>query len=465
MIWQTVPWIDLTVLVPLVGVGVVALIGDTSTAARWCLGLTILTLFSSIISWIVFLSGTPSPNWLTTPSGQPLFQLDELSAPLVVLVALLHVLTVLATARVKMNRISLTGHLAGEAIRLATFACLEPWPLVILLVLGTVPPYLELLQRGKPTRVYFLHMVMFIGLLVAGWVGIEAGTTWAPLVLMAAVLVRSGTVPVHLWVVDLFDHCSFGTALLFVTPVVGVYASLRLVLPVAPDWVLTSIGIFSLLTAIYAAGMAIVQQEARRFFAYLFLSHASMILVGLELHTTTSLAGALSLWFSVALSLGGLGLTLRAIEARLGRVSLVNYRGLYDHSPGLAVCFLLTGLASVGFPGTLGFVATELLVDGAVGANLFVGIVLVVAAAINGISVVRVYFLIFTGTRHRSPIPLGITLKERFAVLILWTLILGGGLIPQTLVASRHRVAESLLHMRGEVAAKINPTEAPIFHD
>jgi ABC-type dipeptide/oligopeptide/nickel transport system ATPase component len=34
----------------------------------------------------------------------------------------------------------------------------------------------------------------------------------------------------------------------------------------------------------------------------------------------------------------------------------------------LAVCFLLTGLASVGFPGTLGFVGSEMLVDGAVEA-------------------------------------------------------------------------------------------------
>src|SRR2546423_1816987 len=79
--------------------------------------------------------------------------------------------------------------------------------------------------------------------------------------------------------------------------------------------------------------------------------------------------GALAVWVSVALSLGGFGLTLRALEARFGRVSLAEFHGLYDHSPALAVCFLLTGLTSVGFPGTLGFVAAELLVDGAVQAG------------------------------------------------------------------------------------------------
>ena len=63
---------------------------------------------------------------------------------------------------------------------------------------------------------------------------------------------------------------------------------------------------------------------------------------------------------------------LRALEARYGRLSLDGFHGLYQHSPALAVGFLLTGLASVGFPGTLGFVSTELLVDGAVEANLLV---------------------------------------------------------------------------------------------
>src|SRR4029079_13979874 len=152
-------------------------------------------------------------------------------------------------------------------------------------------------------------------------------TAWATVPLLAAILSRCGTVPAHCWLTDWFEHASFGNALLFVTPLTGVYAAVRLVLPIAPDWVLRSIGVFSLATAVYAAGMAVVQRESRRFFAYLFLSHASLVLVGLELHTPTSLTGALALWVSVALSLTGFGLTLRALEARFGRVSLAEYHG------------------------------------------------------------------------------------------------------------------------------------------
>ena len=331
-------------------------------------------------------------------------------------VALLHFLTALATPRNKMRRFSNSWSLVSEAIRLAMFSCKASWLLVGLLAVCTVPPYFELKNRARLTRVYVLHMGLFVGLMVVGWAGVAASAgrsappTWATVLLMAAILVRCGTVPAHCWVTDWFEHTSFGIAMLFVTPLAGVYAAVRLVLPIAPDWVLQSIGLASLVTAVYAAGMAVIQRDCRRLFANLFLSHASLVLVGLELHTEISLTGSLCLWFSVILSLGGFGLTIRAMEARFGRLSLAEYQGLYQHSPALAVCFLLTGLACVGFPGTLGFISTELLVDSAVEVSPYVGIAVVTAAALNGIAVVRAYLLIFTGAapldglaRHRRP--------------------------------------------------------------
>src|SRR5262249_46162626 len=159
-------------------------------------------------------------------------------------------------------------------------------------------------------------------------------------------------------------------------------------------------------------GMAVIQRNARRFFAYLFLSHASLVLVGLELATTRTLTGALCLWFSVAVSLGGFGLTLRAIEARFSRLDLNEFHGLYGQSPALAVGFLVTGLASVGFPGTLGFISADLLVDGAIEASSYIGFAVVAAAALNGIAVLRVYFLLFTGTRHASTVSLNLGPRE-----------------------------------------------------
>ena len=155
----------------------------------------------------------------------------------------------------------------------------------------------------------------------------------------------------------------------------------------------------SLITAVYAAGMALIQAEARRFFCYLFLSHSALVLVGLEVVTPLGLTAPLRL----AVNQPGVE-RFRSDAARTwmrrGRLSLAEFHGLFGYTPYLAMCFLLTGLASFGFPGTFGFVGTELLVDGAVEAYPYIGIAVVAAAAMNGIAVMQTYFRLFTGTRH-----------------------------------------------------------------
>jgi NADH-quinone oxidoreductase subunit M len=166
-------------------------------------------------------------------------------------------------------------------------------------------------------------------------------------------------------------------------------------------------------------------------------------------------------WLSVSLSLCGFGLTLRAMEARRGRLSLAEFQGLYEHTPALAICFFLTGLASVGFPGTFGFVGTELLVDGAVAIYPFIGVAVVIAAALNGIAFVKAYFLLFTGRRYPSTVSLAIGRRERLAVLSLAGLILLGGLYPQYNVHSRHLAAEELLRQRPKA---LHDDVAPVEH-
>ncbi|MFO0908620.1 MAG: proton-conducting transporter membrane subunit [Isosphaeraceae bacterium] len=458
-----VPWLELAIALTLLGSLIVSRLRDPNAAGSWGMFFTGAAFACTFLEWLGFyLDITSDPSALDRWSVQPwlfgqksVFSLDGLSAPLVPAVALLHFLTAVATGRTRMRYFSFSWSLASEAIRIALFSCKASWTLVGLLCLCTVPPYFELRNRRRPTRVYVLHMLVFIGLMVIGWAAAPAlsgpsptASAWATIPLLIAILVRSGTVPAHVWMTDWFEHASFGNALLFVAPLVGVYAAVRLVLPIAPDWVLHSIGFFSLLTAVYAAGMSTIQRDTRRFFAQLFLSHASLVLVGLELSTELSLTGSLCLWFSVILSLGGFGLTLRAIESRYGRLSLAEYHGLYNQSPTLAVCFLLTGLASVGFPGTLGFISAEILVDSAVEVNPYLGALVVTAAALNGISVMRAYFRLFTGKRHTSTVSLLIGPRERFAVLTLSALILGGGLFPQPGVYTRFVAAERIVAER-----------------
>ncbi|QDV34441.1 proton-conducting transporter transmembrane domain-containing protein [Tautonia plasticadhaerens] len=463
------PWLGLCVLVPALGAIRVGLTKDPDSARRLGLVASGLALACAVAAWLDFgILGTSEARdgWapLARLLPEDLLVLDALSAPLLPMSALICFLTNLATLRTKVREFSFARSLATEAVLLATLACKHPWGIVALLAAGTVPPFLELRARRRPTRVYAAHMAVFVALLCLGQAliadrgGAPGYSVLAVSLLTSAVLLRDGIVPVHCWMTDLFEHATFGTALLTVTPMVGAYGVTRLVLPVAPPWILQAISAASLFTALYAAGMALVQREARRFFCYLFLSHSSLVLVGLETATPVGLTGALSLWPSVALSLTGFGLALRCVESRVGRVSLADFHGLDAHVPLLAALFLLTGLAGIGFPGTAGFVGLELLVEGATRAMPLAGAGVVVVAALNGLAVMHAYFRIFTGRPREATIDLRIRLPERVAVLILTALILGGGLFPQPGVSSRYRAAVGLAEER---AGRLLGTSTP----
>ncbi|RUL85816.1 proton-conducting transporter transmembrane domain-containing protein [Tautonia sociabilis] len=450
-----VPWLELCILIPAAAAARVATLREPGAARRLSLIASGLALACALAAWQDF-ARLPSPSsqdrWdpLAPLLGEPLFAVDELTAPLLPMAALICFLTNLATLRAKFRVFSFARSLAAEAILLATLACVRPWGLVVLLAAGAVPPFLELRARRRPTRVFVAHMTLFVALLVAGRALVAGGgaITLGAALLTAALLLRVGIVPVHCWMTDLFEHATFGTALLFVSPMVGVYGMARLVLPVAPPGILEAISIASIITAAYAAGMALVQREARRFFCYLFLSHSSLVLVGMEAATPIGLTGALSLWLSVALALTGFGLTIRSVESRIGRVSLADFHGLDAHVPMLAALFLLTGLASIGFPGTAGFVGLELLVEGASRSSSILEASVVIITALNGLAVMQAFFRIFTGKPNPTSIDLRIRRPERIAVLTLMALILGGGLIPQPGVSSRYRAALELVEAR-----------------
>ncbi len=460
-IWE-VPWLECAVATAVAGSLSVSRMRQPIRTFRVGLAFTGATLACAVLAWLAYQSGMAATEEACSAQftlfGRRVFALDPLSAPLVPLIAGLHFLTALATGRTIMRSFSLTWSLAALALRLAIFSCRETGPLVGLLAVETLPPLLELRNRGQSTRVYLLHMALFVGLMIIGWAHVDPSgnpedqPALATLPMLVAILLRCGSVPFQCWVTDWFEHASFGNALLFVMPLVGIYAAVRLLVPIASDEILTTIRCFSLLTAVYAAGMALVQRQTRRFFAYVYLSQSALVLLGLALHTPLSVTAALALWFSVPLSLAGFGLTFRALEARFGQLSLAEFHGLYDNSPALAVCFMLTGLASVSFPGTLGFVAAELLVNGALEAGPSVGLSVVAAAALNGIAVVRAYFRLFTGKPHFSTVSLTIGPRERVAVLSLAALILGGGLFPQPGLLSRYQAAQELLQEQAPAA-------------
>jgi NADH-quinone oxidoreductase subunit M len=455
------PWLELSIVCPLIAAALCFGLKNQLVAQRVALIASFLTFGLTVGEWFDFGTlGTFSAHdrgsliyWIF---GREFFVIDELTAPLLPRVALLYSLTIAATMRSKVGRFSFGRTLESEAIILAILSCSYPPVLIILLLLSTIPPWLEMRSRGNDTRVYVIFMSVHIGLLAVGmlllWLSGNSALIQnvAACLLVLAALIRAGIFPVHSWMVDLFEKVTFGTAILFVAPMTGAYVVMRLVLPAVPVWALHGVAVLSLMTAVYAAGMALTQIEARRFFAFLFISHSSLVLAGLEIANPIGMTGALCIWLEMGLSLGGLALTLRAVESRIGRIYLDRYHGLFDHMPYLGSLFLLTSLASIGFPGGIAFVGMELLVEGTVEVYPVVGAAIVLAAALNGVAVLRVYFRIFTGTRHIATIPLATRPAERLIAIALSLIVLGAGFWPGTVVRSRYHAAEILLRLRQE---------------
>ncbi len=459
MIELHLPWLELAVLTPLIGALVACFVKNpekTRVVAIAFSGIALALAFSAWEDFNFLKVFEAHDRWdVVSPIlGPDAMVVDELNAPLLTLTALMFFLTPLATLRTKLKRFPFRMNLVSEFLMLATLACRSPWGIIVLMALQTLPLIWEIRSRGKSARGFVIHMALFVGLFVAGWAMISQEdanhehSIVAISLLTVAVLIRSGCAPLHCWMTDLFEKATLGSSLLFVSPMIGAYAAVRLILPIAPDWALRVIALASLFTAVYSAGMALVQTETRRFFCYLLLSNASLVLVGLEVVTPIGLTGALCTWMAVAMSFVGFGLTLRAIESRVGRLSLRDFHGLYSQMPTLATFFLLTGLAIVGFPGTVGFAGIELIVEGSLEVFPYVGATVVIAAALNGIAILRVYFRLFTGTEYQTTFSMEARWPEKVTVLILSFLIIAGGIYPQPGVQSRYHAAKEIMAHR-----------------
>ena len=238
---------------------------------------------------------------------------------------------------------------------------------------------------------------------------IETAGMW---LIVVAALVRKGIVPFHAWVPEVFDHGRLGPAILFNAPQVGAYMTVVLIVPRASPEMLRVIALLALGTAVYGAALALVQTSARRACGYLFMSQSALVMAGLDCTSVSALAGGLLVWLSAGLAFAGLARCVLVLEARRGRLDLTTYHGGYERMPLLAISFLAMGLACTGFPGTLGFVGQELLVDGAVDAFPVMGFAVVMASALTGLAVLRMYFSLFCGRSDcmaHSGLRLGLT--------------------------------------------------------
>lgn len=451
-------WVELSLLAVSLGALGTLRVDRTAKARRRALLWATFAFGFSVAAWVDFARGG---SWAGGEGFRVLariapgaFAVDRLNVLLLPLVSLLFLVTVLGTSRTKIRRFSFARMSMLEGLLLATLCSRSPWLLIALLGLSALPLAQELRSRERSARVFAVHLGLSMLLITIGWLFVTheawgSGPRDIGFAMVAAgIAIRSGLAPAHCWVLDLFDNCSLGTSLVSMLPLVGVYAAIRLLLPDAPGWILTVLTFVALASALYSAAMSVVQTDARRFVCHTFLSLGSLAFAGSALATSLGTTAGLCLWLSAPLSVMGLGLTLRFLEARVGRLSLRKFHGLHSQVPTLGASFLVTGMAAIGFPGTVGFFGTEMLIDAATRADKIAGVLVVASAALSSIAMLRAYGLLFLGAAHRSSVDLRVRPAELAAVLPLVAALVGGSVLPQFGIESRRDAAVAIIEQR-----------------
>jgi NADH-quinone oxidoreductase subunit M len=401
---------------------------------------------------------TSALTWV--PGGEAVVRIDTLAAVLLPFAAALWLLTVAVTPRAALDRRGLRRTALATLVTVASFLT-ESAVALLLLSVASVWTFLSALgdpahrRQRRVVAVYLGVSTLLFALGVALLIGpgvqdtpLETAAMW---LIVTAALVRKGIVPFHAWVPEVFDRGRLGPAILFNAPQVGAYMTVVLIVPRASPEMLRVIALLALGTAVYGAALALVQASARRACGYLFMSQSALVMAGLDCTSVSALAGGLLVWLSAGLAFAGLARCVLVLEARRGRLDLTTYHGGYERMPLLAITFLAMGLACTGFPGTLGFVGQELLVDGAVDVFPVMGFAVVVASALTGLAVLRMYFSLFCG-RPVEPVhadlALGLTRREAWTFVALVVALVGLGIAPRPLVDSRFAASEQILRLR-----------------
>jgi NADH-quinone oxidoreductase subunit M len=428
-----------------------------ASAIAMVLATLVIPLFPSLRDFSI---RTSALTWI--PGGEDLIRIDTLSRALLPFAAGLWLLTVAVTPRAALDR----GGLRRTAIAtLLTVASFLTESAVVLLLLSAASVAVFLSALADPAHRYQRRVVAIylgastllfaigVALLVSPGMQSTRIETVAMWLIVIAALIRKGIVPFHAWVPEVFDRGRMGPAILFNAPQVGAYITVVLIVPRASSEMLRTIAILALGTAVYAAALALVQHSARRACGYLFMSQSALVMAGLDCTSVTALTGGLLVWLSAGLGFAGLARCVLVLEARRGRLDLTRYHGGYDRMPVLAISFLAMGLACTGFPGTLGFIGQELLVDGAVDVFPIMGFAVVLASALTGLAVLRMYFSLFCGRADALAHPglrLGLRPREAWTFVALVITLIGLGLAPRPLVDSRFSASDDILRLRHE---------------
>lgn len=409
------PILSLITFLPIVGCLVIMSVrGDEAVVAsnaRWAaLWTSLITFVLSLVLWVEFNPQDPGFQFRETLSWLPAWGItyrmgvDGISVLFVLLTTALTPICILASWQsiTKKVREFMLAFLILETMLVGLFCTLDALIFYMFFEGVLIPMYLIIGVWGGQRRVYaalkfFLFTltgsVLMLLAILAMWY--HTGTTnmevwlhtafppgmqiWLFVLFFASFSVKVPMWPVHTWLPD--AHVEAPTAgsviLAGVLLKMGAYGFLRFSVPMLPHAAVTFAPLMyalGVIAVIYTALVAFAQTDMKKLIAYSSVAHMGVVIIGIFTINVQGISGALFQMLSHGIVSAALFLCVGVIYDRIHTREIARYGGLADRMPGYALAFMLFTMASVGLPGTSGFVGEFLVLVGALKVNFWLSL-------------------------------------------------------------------------------------------
>jgi len=254
--------------------------------------------------------------------------------------------------------------------------------------------------------------------------------------------------PVHTWLPDAHVQAPTGGSVVLAAVMLklGTYAYLRFAMGLFPGqaatFAPTLAGIAIMGGIIYGALCAWKQNDVKRLVAYSSVAHLGFVMLGLFGATPSGMSGAILQMVNHGIATGALFMLVGVIYDRRHTREVGEFGGLAKVMPVYATVFVIVTMASIGVPGTNGFVGEFMVIAGTYVSerlNQFSAIQAVGAAF--GVILAAIYMLSVVQKMFFGPLENpknkglnDITMRESVALAPLVVTIFVIGLFPQLLL-------------------------------
>ncbi|MEY4238926.1 MAG: hypothetical protein RL339_1527 [Pseudomonadota bacterium] len=472
------PILSVMLLVPLLAA--VACLMVEARAARWtALIATLINLGLGIVLWANYDVGGAQWQFVERAALFSGFEwklgIDGIALMLIMLSVFLMPICIGASWEAIEKRVGeyMAAFLLMETLMIGVFAAQDIFLFYIMFEAGLIPMYLIIGIWGGAERIYasykfFLYTLLgsVLMLIAMMWMVNEAGTTdvptlmaydfdptvqtWLWLAFFASFAVKMPMWPVHTWLPD--AHVQAPTAgsviLAGVLLKMGGYGFIRFSLPMFPEasaQFAPLVFVLSMIAVVVTSLIALVQHDMKKLIAYSSVAHMAIVTIGLFSFNPQGLEGAMIVMLSHGLVSGALFLCVGVIYDRLHTREIDRYGGLSINMPYYALFFLLFTMASIGLPGTSGFVGEFLSLAGIYQVSTWVALICTTGIILGAAYMLYLYRRVAFGDQKNADAAAmpDLDRREWFLLAPIAAVVLWMGVYPESFMAP----------MRADIAA------------